>query len=136
MFLTQSVVGADLSYYSALSFQGTEAVEGIFLDMSDLTCELSPTIFERTYRLRLLKLHCSTSGYHCNLYLPQGLYSLPDELRLLHWESYPLISLPRHFNPKNLVELNMPYSKMEKLWKGTKVSLDFYCVYQLLTRNL
>ncbi|VVB08024.1 unnamed protein product [Arabis nemorensis] len=99
---------------------GTEAVEGIFMDMSNLKCKLGPTIFERTYRLRLLKLHCSTSGNHCNLCLPQGLNSLPDELRLLHWESYPLRSLPRHFNPKNLVELNMPYSKMEKLWKGTK----------------
>ncbi|CAA7057297.1 unnamed protein product [Microthlaspi erraticum] len=99
---------------------GTEAVEGIILDMSNLTCELSPTIFERTYRLRLLKLHCSISGNRCNLCLPRGLDSLPDELRLLHWESYPLRSLPRNFNPKNLVELNMPYSKMEKLWRGTK----------------
>ncbi|KAG7532627.1 Leucine-rich repeat 3 [Arabidopsis thaliana x Arabidopsis arenosa] len=102
------------------SNSGTEAVEGIFLDMSDLTCELSPTIFDRTYRLRLLKLHCATSENRGTICLPRGLYSLPDELRLLHWESYPLRSLPRSFNPKNLVELNMPNSKMEKLWKGIK----------------
>ncbi|XP_020886809.1 LOW QUALITY PROTEIN: disease resistance protein RRS1 [Arabidopsis lyrata subsp. lyrata] len=102
------------------SNSGTEAVEGIFLDMSDLTCELSPTIFDRTYRLRLLKLHCAISENRGTICLPRGLYSLPDELRLLHWESYPLRSLPRSFNPKNLVELNMPNSKMEKLWKGTK----------------
>ncbi|CAE6218406.1 unnamed protein product [Arabidopsis arenosa] len=102
------------------SNSGTEAVEGIFLDMSDLTCELSPTIFERTYRLRLLKLHYATSENRGTICLPRGLYSLPDELRLLHWESYPLRSLPRSFNPKNLVELNMPNSKMEKLWKRTK----------------
>uniref|UniRef100_A0A1J3K5M9 Disease resistance protein RRS1 n=1 Tax=Noccaea caerulescens TaxID=107243 RepID=A0A1J3K5M9_NOCCA len=99
---------------------GTEAVEGIFLDASDLTFELNPTVFERMYRLRLLKIHCPTSENHCKVCLPQGLHSLPDELRLLHWKRYPLGSLPRNFNPKNLVELNMPYSNLTKLWKGTK----------------
>ncbi|VVB12437.1 unnamed protein product [Arabis nemorensis] len=99
---------------------GTEAIEGIFLDASGLTFELNPTVFERMHRLRLLKLHCPTSEIHCKISLPQGLYYLPDELRLLHWEKYPLGSLPRNFNPKNLVEMNMPYSNMTKLWKGTK----------------
>nr|ACP30588.1 disease resistance protein [Brassica rapa subsp. pekinensis] len=99
---------------------GTEAIEGIFLDASCLTFELSPTAFEKMYRLRLLKLYCPTSDNSCKVSLPQGLYSLPDELRLLHWERYPLGSLPRNFNPKNIVELNMPYSNMTKLWKGTK----------------
>ncbi|CAH8278235.1 unnamed protein product, partial [Arabidopsis lyrata] len=61
------------------SNSGTEAVEGIFLDMSDLTSTATP------------------------------LGKLPSE-----------IVAPRSFNPKNLVELNMPNSKMEKLWKGTK----------------
>ncbi|CAN6878909.1 unnamed protein product [Brassica oleracea] len=99
---------------------GTEAIEGIFLDASGLTFELSTTAFEKMYRLRLLKLYCPTSENHCKVSLPQGLYSLPDELRLLHWERYPLGSLPRNFNPKNIVELNMPYSNMTRLWKGTK----------------
>ncbi|VVB12434.1 unnamed protein product [Arabis nemorensis] len=99
---------------------GTEAIEGIFLDASGLTLELSPTVFERMYRLRLLKLYFLISGSHCKVCLPQGLHFLPDELRLLHWERYPLGSLPWNFNPKNLVELNMPYSNMTKLWKGLK----------------
>ncbi|CAH8354210.1 unnamed protein product [Eruca vesicaria subsp. sativa] len=99
---------------------GTEAIEGIFLDLSGLTLDLNPTVFERMYRLRLLKLHCPTSDNHCKVSLPKGLHSLPDELRLLHWERYPIESLPRNFNPKNLVELNMPYSNLTKLWKGTK----------------
>ncbi|XP_010536306.1 PREDICTED: TMV resistance protein N-like [Tarenaya hassleriana] len=100
--------------------KGTAAIEGIFLDASDLMCELSPSALQNVYRLRLLKFYCSTTENQCKLHLPQGLNSLPDELRLLHWENYPLKSLPRDFNPKNLVELNMPYSNMEKLWKGTK----------------
>ncbi|VVB12455.1 unnamed protein product [Arabis nemorensis] len=97
---------------------GTEAIEGIFFDTSRLTLELSSTVFEKVYRLRLLKFHCQS--FTSRVCLPQGLHSLPDELRLLHWERYPLGSLPRNFNPKNLVELNMPYSNMTKLWKGTK----------------
>ncbi|KAG2239682.1 hypothetical protein Bca52824_091521 [Brassica carinata] len=87
---------------------GTEAIEGIFLDASDLTCELSPTVFSKMYRLRLLKFYCSnTSGNQCKLSLPQGLDTLPDELRLLHWEHFPLGYLPQKFIPENLVEINM-----------------------------
>ncbi|VVB00590.1 unnamed protein product [Arabis nemorensis] len=96
---------------------GTEAIEGIFLDASDLTFELSPTVFSNMYRLRLLKFH---SGNECKLSLPHGLDTLPEELRLLHWENYPLKYLPHKFNPENLVEVNMPYSNMEKLWEGKK----------------
>ncbi|CAL9238213.1 unnamed protein product [Arabidopsis halleri] len=99
---------------------GTEAIEGIFLDASDLNYELSPTVFSKMYRLRLLKLSFSTPGNQCKLSLSQGLYTLPDELRLLHWENYPLECLPQKFNPENLVEVNMPYSNMEKLWEGKK----------------
>ncbi|CAH2033800.1 unnamed protein product [Thlaspi arvense] len=99
---------------------GTEAIEGIFLDASELTCKLSPTVFGKMYRLRLLKFYCSTPGNECKLYLPHGLDALPDELRLLHWENYPLEFLPQKFNPENLVEVNMPYSNMEKLWEGKK----------------
>lgn len=114
--------------------QGTEAIEGIFLDASDLTCELSPTVFSNMYRLRLLKFYCSnTSGYQCKLSLPQGLDTLPDELRLLHWEHYPLDNLPQKFIPENLVEINMPYSNMEKLWEGKKVSIDMLWYFKLLT---
>ncbi|CAN8231347.1 unnamed protein product [Cochlearia groenlandica] len=99
---------------------GTEAIEGIFLDASDLTCELSATVFDKMYRLRLLKFYCSTSGNQCKLSLPQGLDTLPDELRLLHWENYPVKHLPQKFNAENLVEIHMPYSNMEKLWEGKK----------------
>ena len=99
-----SVRKGDFLNFFPLFLQGTEAIEGIFLDVSGLKFELSPTVFERMYRLRFLKLHCPTSENHCKVCLPQGLHSLPDELRLLHWERYPLGTLPWNFNPKNLVE--------------------------------
>ncbi|CAN6544828.1 unnamed protein product [Malus baccata var. baccata] len=40
----------------------------------------------------------------------------PDSLRYLYWWGYPLKSLPSNFSPKRLVELHMPFSKVEKLW--------------------
>jgi len=124
-----------VSYLCDCFCQGTEAIEGIFLDASDLTCELSPTVFGKMYNLRLLKFYCSTSGNQCKLTLPHGLDTLPDELSLLHWENYPLVYLPQKFNPVNLVELNMPYSNMEKLWEGKKVSVDIM-VFKAACMNL
>ena len=113
--------------------QGTDAIKGIFLDASNLTCELSPTVFGKMYNLRLLKFYCSASENECKLNLPQGLDTLPDELRLLHWENYPLKILPGKFNPENLVEINMPYSDMEKLWEGKKVSIVLSCLHLFVT---
>ena len=51
----------------------------------------------------------------------EELKSLPDELRYVSWPGYPLKSLP--FNPEHLVDLEMPFSKLQHLWKDTKVRL-------------
>ncbi|CAN7116567.1 unnamed protein product [Brassica rapa subsp. narinosa] len=99
---------------------GTSAIEGIFLDMSQLKFDASPSIFEKMCNLRLLKFYCSKVIENRGVSLPQGLEYLPSKLRLLYWEYYPLSSLPQCFDPKNLVELNMPYSCVKKLWKGKK----------------
>jgi hypothetical protein len=55
-------------------------------------------------------------------------FVLSDELRILEWCGYPLKSLPyplkslpTGFEPDKLVELSMPFSPIEKLWKGVKV---------------
>jgi len=54
--------------------------------------------------------------------LPNGLDYLPKKLRYLHWDTYPLRTLPSNFKPKNLVELNLRFSKVVQLWEGEKVS--------------
>ncbi|XVF81807.1 hypothetical protein PTKIN_Ptkin15bG0185800 [Pterospermum kingtungense] len=41
---------------------------------------------------------------------------LSNELRYLHWECYPLKSLPSTFSPENLVELRLPHSTIQQLW--------------------
>jgi len=110
----------DLSEF--LIFQATEDIEGISLDTSNLLFDVKPTAFENMLNLRFLKIYCSNYDDISGLRLPRGLESLPYELRLLHWENYPLQSLPQDFDSCHLVELNMSNSQLQKLWEGTKVS--------------
>uniref|UniRef100_A0A1J3IBH6 Disease resistance protein RPS6 n=1 Tax=Noccaea caerulescens TaxID=107243 RepID=A0A1J3IBH6_NOCCA len=60
-------------------------------------------------------------GGDCNrLCLPQSFSSISRKLRLLGWTRFPMTSLPPNFDPKFLVDLSMPGSKLEKLWDGNK----------------
>ncbi|XP_013662912.2 probable disease resistance protein At4g19520 [Brassica napus] len=99
---------------------GSEDIEAISLDPSDLNFDLNPMAFEKMYNLRYLKICSSKPGSYSTIHLAKGLKSLPDELRLLHWENFPLLSLPQGFDPRNLVILNMCSSKLQRLWEGTK----------------
>ncbi|KAK0579946.1 hypothetical protein LWI29_033830 [Acer saccharum] len=81
------------------------------------------------YNLRTLIINCRGVHFHNG-----GLAFLPDELRYLHWGRYPLEVLPSSFNPENLVELDLFYSKIKQLWEGSTrvpklkwLKLD-YCV--------
>ncbi|XP_048326454.2 disease resistance protein RPP2B-like isoform X2 [Ziziphus jujuba] len=56
----------------------------------------------------------------CKVCLPHGLEYLPDALRYLYWEEYPLTSLPSKFSPENLVELTMTHSWLKQLWDGVQ----------------
>lgn len=58
------------------------------------------------------------------VHLDQDLKCLPEKLRYLHWHGYPLRTLPFHFEPDYLIELNLPYSKVKQIWEGEKV----YCI--------
>ncbi|XP_010494626.1 PREDICTED: disease resistance protein RRS1-like [Camelina sativa] len=101
-------------------FKATQVIEGIFLDTKNLTVDVNPIAFENMYNLRLLKIYSSSSETAQEVRLPKGLHSLPYELRLLHWERYPLPLLPQDFNPSHLVEINMPYSQLRNLGLVTK----------------
>ncbi|EEF47358.1 TMV resistance protein N, putative [Ricinus communis] len=92
---------------------GTEQVEGIVLD----SCEqedkhLSAKAFMKMRKLRLLKLR--------NVRLSGSLEYLSNKLRYLEWEEYPFRSLPSTFQPDKLVELHLPSSNIQQLWKGMK----------------
>ncbi|KAK2442683.1 disease resistance protein RPV1 [Trifolium repens] len=53
-----------------------------------------------------------------SVHFPEGLEWLSNKLRYLHWDVFPLKSLPSTFCAKNLVLLSMKYSKLAKLWDG------------------
>ncbi|ESQ38260.1 hypothetical protein EUTSA_v10028393mg [Eutrema salsugineum] len=115
---------------------GTSAIESIFLDMSKLKMDGNPYVFKKMCNLRLLKFYCSEEIENRGVSLPQGLEYLPSKQRLLHWEYYPLSSLPQSFDPMNLVELNLPNSSAKKLWKGKKAMLMISSLEQLKKMRL
>lgn len=75
--------------------------------------------------LRLLKFYMPEHGgvpiMRSKVHLDQGLEYLPEELGYLHWYEYPLKILPHDFEPENLLELNLPYGKVEIIWEVNKV---------------
>ncbi|KAK7400726.1 hypothetical protein VNO78_12013 [Psophocarpus tetragonolobus] len=107
--------------YDVLKYNwGTEAVEGIVLDVSQIEILLlSYETFSRMINIRFLKFYMER-GRTCNLHLPSGLKSLPNKLIYLQWDGYPSKSLPSTFCPDNLVVLSMVESHVEKLWDGIK----------------
>ncbi|WCJ18065.1 disease resistance protein (TIR-NBS-LRR class) putative [Euphorbia peplus] len=107
-------------YYVFTKDKGTEAIQGISLDVSKIRdLELRPTAFRRMHNLRLLNFYKS---FHSEIEVrfPKGLRYLPDELRFLYWYQFPSKSLPLNFNPENLVELHMPNSQLKELWTGVQ----------------
>ncbi|CAN6722809.1 unnamed protein product [Malus baccata var. baccata] len=53
---------------------------------------------------------------------------LPDSLRYLYCDWYPLESLPSNFCPENLVELHLPYSKVKKLWREDQILVNLQVI--------
>ncbi|KAJ9178369.1 hypothetical protein P3X46_010257 [Hevea brasiliensis] len=104
--------------------KGARRVETILLDLSKIeNMELCPSAFEKLNNLRLLKFF-NPCPEEIKLHLPKGLKYLPNELRFLYWDQYPLKSLPSKFCPENLVELHMQSSQLKQLWKKDAPDLE------------
>ncbi|CAN6720180.1 unnamed protein product [Malus baccata var. baccata] len=73
--------------------------------------------FDSMTQLRLLRISHSYRKQHL---IGRVAFGFP-ELRCLSWAGYPLKSLPSNFQFKNLVDLNMQYSRIERLWEGTQM---------------
>ena len=94
---------------------------------------LSAEVFSKMKILRFLKIGCEETLQGFNrghVQLPKGLSYLSNELRIIDWHGYPLISMPTNFQPIKLVELRMHCSGIKKLWKGIMVrfSLMLICI--------
>ena len=107
-----------------LGFQGTDAIEGIFLDTSPaIPIEFTTEAFKMMTRLRLLivshKRGSMAKNYEVDVTTD---FEFPSsELRYLYWDEYPLESLPTNFHGEKLIELNLQNSKLRRLWEGSKV---------------
>lgn len=77
--------------------------------------------------LRYLKFYSSHCPQECepkeNIHIPEELELPLEEVRCLHWLNFPKDELPQDFNPKNLVDLKLPYSKIRQIWRDEKVRL-------------
>ncbi|KHG07806.1 putative WRKY transcription factor 19 -like protein [Gossypium arboreum] len=94
--------------------------------------ELEPTAMMKMRKLRILKFYHSCG----RILLFKGLLSFPEELRYLHWEGYPLRSLPTKFDLRYLVELDMRESHLEQVWEGQQDLVNLKVIILDYSRNL
>nr|XP_011470560.1 PREDICTED: uncharacterized protein LOC101303284 [Fragaria vesca subsp. vesca] len=92
---------------------GTDNIIGIMVNLpkSDVI-RLNAESFSKMKNLRLF--------ITCNLSFCGDVEYLPNKLRILDWPECPLKSFPSNFNPRKLVQLNMPCSHMTRLGEGFK----------------
>ena len=71
----------------------------------------NPEALTKMYNLKFLRI----LGFH------HVIENLPNDLRVLDWESYHSKSLPSSFQLDELIQLRLRYSKIEQLWIERKV---------------
>ncbi|XP_043715485.1 disease resistance protein RPV1-like [Telopea speciosissima] len=100
---------------------GTEVVEGVFFNYRQLrTVCLSIEPFSKMDRLRLLKA-CNVPEHFLNDSSSfMGKKHLFKDLRWLCWHRFPLRSMLNNFSLENLIVLDLQYSKLKQVWKGSK----------------
>ncbi|PRQ44955.1 putative TIR domain, winged helix-turn-helix DNA-binding domain-containing protein [Rosa chinensis] len=109
--------------------RGTGAIECLVMSLDHISdLDIKPSAFKQMHNLRLLKLQFRRywDSMSCinKVHLPRGLECLPQALRIMQWDGYPLNSLPSKFCAEKLVELRMCYSRLQRLWnKGLKINL-------------
>ncbi|KAG5219221.1 disease resistance protein [Salix suchowensis] len=109
----------------AVCNKGTEEIEGISLNISQLSRQIHLKLdaFAMMDGLRFLKFnlgHFSEDNKDKMLLPPTGLEYLSNKLIYFHWDGFPSRSLPQRFCGEHLVELDLSWSKVEKLWTGVQ----------------
>ncbi|KAL1210731.1 Disease resistance-like protein DSC2 [Cardamine amara subsp. amara] len=94
---------------------GSETLIGIRLQPPYVEeIEITENAFERMNNLQFLLVESN------RLCIPEGLTCLPNRIRFIKWDCFPMRFWPSKFSGKFLVELIMRQSKLEKLWEGIK----------------
>ncbi|XP_019073409.2 disease resistance protein RPV1-like [Vitis vinifera] len=118
-------------YHVLTTNTGTQAIEGIFLDMSaSKEIHLTTDAFKKMKKLRLLRVYHNLKNISDTIHLPQDFKFPSHELRYLHWDGWTLESLPSNFHGEKLVELSLKHSSIKRLWKEHK------CLGKLKVINL
>ncbi|XP_057994734.1 disease resistance protein RPV1 [Hevea brasiliensis] len=120
--------------------KGKSRVKGISFNISKMgKMHLDQAAFSGMDNLKYLKVYRSWGNYEDAYFILDSNYLryLPNELRLLYWEEYPCELLPSTYVAENLVELNLPSSKIKRLWSGDQFPkklkyLDLFRCEQLI----
>ncbi|KFK26010.1 hypothetical protein AALP_AA8G191200 [Arabis alpina] len=106
--------------------KGASRVRSIFLDLADVNTKKSfhSLAFGLMSNMHYLKIYNTYCPQECDsditLNFPDGLQLPLKEVRCLHWLKFPKKKLPLDLNPKNLVDLKLHYSEIERVWDGNK----------------
>lgn len=112
-----------LSGFGVLYQQGMDKTEGVILHMCDMlhTLFMSATVFIDMHNLSFLKFFQHLGDIESKVQFQSNCLQFPVKLKLLHWDAYPLETLPYSFQHHYLVELNLRDSKLESLWNEAVV---------------
>ncbi|KFK44971.1 hypothetical protein AALP_AA1G327100 [Arabis alpina] len=98
---------------------GTGSVVGISFNMSKISdFSISGRAFEGMRNLRFLRIYGKYFSKEDRLRITEEDMEYLPRLKLLNWSSYPGKYLPPTFQPECLIELKMPFNKLERLWEG------------------
>ncbi|XP_020875315.1 LOW QUALITY PROTEIN: probable disease resistance protein RPP1 [Arabidopsis lyrata subsp. lyrata] len=103
-----------------LDANGSRSLMGINFNFGEDRIKEKLHISERAFQGMSNLQFLRVKGNNNTIHLPHGLEYISRKLRLLHWTYFPMTCLPPIFNTEFLVELDMSYSKLEKLWEGIK----------------
>ncbi|KAM1014401.1 hypothetical protein ACFX2C_044392 [Malus domestica] len=102
-------------YQVLMADTGTRKIKSIivkFPDPDETPLSATTSTFSE---MRNLKMFINS-----NAHFSGDIGYLPSELRFIDWPKFPFQSLPLNLNPKKLVKLNMPHSRMSELGDGFK----------------
>ncbi|CAL9238474.1 unnamed protein product, partial [Arabidopsis halleri] len=102
---------------------------------SNFGLNITEKAFEGMPNLQFLRVRYNSD--HPNIISSSGpLTFISPKLRLIDWWYFPMTSLCFINNLEFLVELSMPYSKLEKLWDGIKLLRNLKLMALSYSKNL
>ena len=114
-----------ISWSLLFELQGTQETQCITLYADGLNYEIFENGFANMKELRFLQVYGYVSEDKVRKWkFYEDSLHLPNALRFLRWNLYPFSSLPKTFQAKDLVGLDMYRSNMVQLWKDGEEKVE------------